>query len=129
MSRKTILTVTLLVLWTTIVPVTAVGGTTTSAQSGLSAALGGEGGHTTGSQAQMHGNETVFEEVETNSSSFVVKVNTSLFTTLFQPGAVLRITTGGKVNGERIVWFDIGIGRGPSGFEVQSEMSTNTPYM
>ncbi len=128
MSRWTLSVVTVLVLWTITAPVTAVGAPT-STQTALSATLVDEGSHTTSSPAQMPGDETVFEEVETNSSSFVMKVNMSLFTTLFQPGSVLRITTGGTANGERVVWFDIGIGRGPDGFELHSDTSLNLPYM
>lgn len=129
MSHETIFIITLLVFWTITAPVATVGGTTASTQSGSSTVPVVEGVDTPGSLAQIGENETLFEEVETNSSSFVVKVNMSLFTTLFQPGSVFRIVTGGTANGERVVWFDIGIGRGSSGFVVHSEMSINLPYI
>ena len=128
MSRGAILVGILLVLWTITASAT-VGATTVPSHSTASVSSIGEVEYTTGLPDQFEGNEALFKKVEENNSSFVVKVNLSLFTTLFQQGSVLRIVTGGTANGERVVWFDIGIGRGPDGFEVRSEATINLPYM
>ena len=128
MARGGILVGILLVLWTITAPV-AVGATAVPSHSTASVSSIDEAQHTAGRPAQFERNEALFEEVEENNSSFVVKVNLSLFTTLFQPGSVLRIVTGGTANGERVVWFDIGIGRGADGFEVRSEVMLNLPYI
>jgi len=129
MSRGEILMGTLLVLWTITAPIAAVDATAIPTHSEASLSPIDKMQHTTGVPAQSGGNEALFKEIEKNDSSFVVKINMSLFTTLFEPGSVLRIVTGGTAYGERVVWFDIGIARGQDGFETQSNMMINIPYL
>ena len=119
----------LLVLWTITAPVPVGDATATPVHSEPSLSSTDEVQQTTGAPAQSRGNETVFREVETDDSSFVVEVNLSLFTTLFEPGSALRIVTGGTAYGERVVWFDIGIARSQDGFETQADMMINIPYL
>lgn len=70
----------------------------------------------------------IFRKVETNGSSFVVHVDLSLFTSLFAQGEELRLVTGGTVEGERVVWFDIGITRTIDGFRTRADLSMNLPF-
>lgn len=72
-------------------------------------------------------NETLFREIDSEESTFVIDLNVSLLTSLFQQGSVLRIVTGGDVDGERVAWFDIGVGRGEDGFQVRSNMTMDFP--
>lgn len=80
-------------------------------------------------------NSTIFRRVEANRSSFVVDLNMSMLTSLFEKGSTFRLVTGGTANGDRVVWFDIGIGySGGSvladpldGFVVRSEMWISFP--
>jgi len=119
----------LLVLWMITAPVPVGDATTTSIHSEPSLSSANEVQQTTGAPAQSGENETIFEEVETDNSSFVIEVNLSLFTTLFEPGSALRIVTGGTAYGERVVWFDIGIARSQDGFETRADMMINLPYL
>jgi hypothetical protein len=129
MIRGDILMGMLLVLWTITAPVPVGDVTTTSIHSEPSLSSANEVQQTTGAPAQSGENETIFEEVETDNSSFVIEVNLSLFTTLFEPGSALRIVTGGTAYGERVVWFDIGIARSQDGFETRADMIINLPYL
>jgi hypothetical protein len=129
MIRGDILMGMLLVLWTITAPVPVGDATTTSIHSEPSLSSANEVQQTTGAPAQSGENETIFEEVETDNSSFVIEVNLSLFTTLFEPGSALRIVTGGTAYGERVVWFDIGIARSQDGFETRADMMINLPYL
>jgi hypothetical protein len=129
MIRGDILMGMLLVLWMITAPVPVGDATTTSIHSEPSLSSANEVQQTTGAPAQSGENETIFEEVETDNSSFVIEVNLSLFTTLFEPGSALRIVTGGTAYGERVVWFDIGIARSQDGFETRADMMINLPYL
>lgn len=84
--------------------------------------------------AQVQDGE-MFERVDGENSALVIQLDVSLLTSLFEPGSTFRIVTGGTAGGQRVVWFDIGIGYrgGPvltsptDGFVVHSEMSMNFP--
>lgn len=78
---------------------------------------------------QQVSNESLFERVETDGSSFVAKLNISLLTSFFQPGTVLRVTTGGAVNGQRVIWLDIGVGRDSDGFKTRVNTMIDMPGM
>jgi hypothetical protein len=70
----------------------------------------------------------IFRKVETNGSSFVVHVDLSLLTLLFAQGEELRLVTGGTVDEQRVVWFDIGITRTTDGFRTRADISINLPF-
>ncbi|WP_181693026.1 hypothetical protein [Natronomonas sp. LN261] len=129
MLRGDILVGILLVLWAITAPVPVGDATALTVHPGPSLGPTDEVQHTTETPARSRGSETVFREVETDNSSFVIEVNLSLFTTLFEPGSALRIVTGGTAYGERVVWFDIGIARSQDGFETRADMTVNLPYL
>ncbi|WP_049926076.1 hypothetical protein [Natronomonas moolapensis] len=129
MLRGDILVGILLVLWTITAPVPVSDATATSVHSEPPLGSVDKVQQATETPTQSEGNETIFREVETDNSSFVIEANLSLFTTLFEPGSVLRIVTGGTAYGERVVWFDIGIARSQDGFETRADMMINLPYL
>ncbi|MES3516092.1 MAG: hypothetical protein PPP58_00335 [Natronomonas sp.] len=73
--------------------------------------------------------DAIFREVETDESQFVAEVDMSLLGSGFDHGEELRIVTGGSVDDERVVWFDIGITRSADGFETKADMMINFPSM
>lgn len=129
MLRGDVLMGILLVLWAITAPVPVSDASVSLVHSGPSTGSVGEVQHTAETPVGSGENETIFREVKTNNSSFVININMSLFTTLFEPGSALRIVTGGTAYGERVVWFDIGIARSQDGFETRADMMINLPYL